>query len=260
MTGDGGGDADVPAAGIGADAPEEDALAGCTALVTGASRGIGQAVAAALSRRGARLVITSRGGPGLFATARELGARPVAADLSDAEQVEELVEEARVRLGPAPDVVVNNAGVFTLAPARATDPDDFDRHLAVNLAAPFRLVRAFLPAMLERGSGSLVHVGSAAGREPLPGNVAYSASKYGLRGMHEVLSVELEGSGVRSLLVEPGPVDTEAWDGLEARLGRDLPARDEMLRPEAVARGVLRLLGGEEGTELALRPGEEREG
>lgn len=234
---------------------DDASLAGRTALVTGASRGVGRAVAGALARRGARLVVASRGGPDLFAAARELDARPVAADLADPEEVEELVEEVRLRLGLAPDVLVNNAGVFTLAPAEATEPDDFERHLAVNLAAPFRLVRAFLPAMLERGSGSLVHVGSAAGREPLPGNVAYSASKYGLRGMHEVLRVELEGTGVRSLLVEPGPVDTGAWDDLEERLGDDLPARDEMLRPEAVARGVLRLLGGGEGAELALRPG-----
>lgn len=240
--------------------PGDDVLSGATALVTGASRGIGRAVAAALARRGARLVVSSRGGRRLESLADDLDARAVPADLERPDEVDRLAGRARELLGAPPDVLVNNAGVFTLAPADATDPDDFERHLAVNLAAPFRLVRAFLPAMLERGSGSLVHVGSAAGREPLPGNVAYSASKYGLRGMHEVLCVELEGTGVRSLLVEPGPVDTEAWDDLEERLGRDLPAREEMLRPEAVARGALRLLGGGEGTELALRPGGRREG
>lgn len=238
----------------------DDSLADSTVLVTGASRGIGRAVSAALARRGARLVLTSRGGPELFAAARELGARAVAADLAEAKEIESLVGEVRLRFGGAPDVLVNNAGVFTLAPADATDPEDFDWHLAVNLAAPFRLVRAFLPAMLERGSGDLVHLGSVAGREPFPGNVAYGASKYGLRGMHEVLSVELEGTGVRSLLVEPGPVDTGAWDDLEDRLGRDMPARDEMLRPDVVAEGVVRLLLGGEGAELALRPGDRPEG
>lgn len=227
-------------------------LVGRTALVTGASRGVGRAVAGALAERGARLVVSSRGGRALSAAARDLEARSVAADLERPSEVERLAERVRDRLGGAPDVLVNNAGVFGLAPAAETAPEEFERHLAVNVAAAFRLSRAFLPAMLDRGSGDLVHLGSVAGREPFPGNVAYSASKYGLRGMHEVLRVELEGTGVRSLLLEPGPVDTGAWDALEDRLGRDLPSRDEMLRPAAVAEGAIRLLRGGDGSELRL--------
>lgn len=226
-----------------------------TALVTGASRGIGRAAAEALSGEGVRLVLSSRGGEALEAAAEVTGGTAVAADLSRPEEVDRLARRAGDLLGDAPDALVNNAGVFALAPAAETPPELFEEHLAVNLAAPFRLVRAFLPAMLERGSGSLVHVGSVAGREALPGNVAYSASKFGLRGMHEVLRAELDGTGVRSLLVEPGPVDTTAWDPLEPRLGEDLPARDEMLRPERVARGILDLLRGRGSGELALAAG-----
>lgn len=237
------------------DAARGGSLEGRTGLVTGASRGIGRAVAAALSGAGARLVVASRGGPDLEETAELCGAAPVSADLAVPEETERLAERARELLGGVPDVLVNNAGVFSLAPAAVTEPETFERHLAVNLAAPFRLVRAFLPAMLERGSGDLVHVGSVAGREAFPGNVAYSASKYGLRGMHEVLRVELEEAGVRSLWVEPGPVDTGAWADVEGRLGGDLPARSEMLRPQEVAQGVMALLRGRGESELRLRPG-----
>lgn len=214
-------------------------LDGRTGLLTGATGGIGAALARELAGRGTRLVLSSRGGPALASLADELGAAAVEADLERPGDVDDLAGEARRELGGAPDLLVNNAGVFHLAPAGGTDPELFDRHLAVNLSAPFRLVRAFLPDMLERGDGWLVHAGSQAGRRALPGNAAYAASKYGLRGLHEVLEVELEGSGVRTLLVEPGPVDTPAWDDLEARLGEDLPAREEMLPPREVARRVV---------------------
>lgn len=220
--------------------------------MTGASRGIGRAVADALSGAGLRLVLSSRGGEELEEAAESTGGTAVAADLSRPDAVDRLARRAGDLLGGAPDVLVNNAGVFSLAPAAETPPDLFEEHLAVNLAAPFRLVRAFLPAMLERGSGSLLHVGSVAGRQALPGNVAYSASKFGLRGMHEVLRAELDGTGVRSLLVEPGPVDTAAWDPLEPRLGEDLPSRAEMLRPERVARAIMDLLRGEGEGEAAF--------
>ncbi len=228
-------------------------LAGRSALVTGASRGIGAALAAALGREGVRLVVTSRGGEALERVAGDLGAAAVAADLTRPAEVDRLAEEARARLGGAPDVLVNDAGVFHLEPADELSPDLFDRHLAVNLSAPFRLVRAFLPEMLDRGEGRLVHVGSQAGRIALPGNAAYSASKYGLRGLHEVLEVELEGTGVHTLLVEPGPVDTAAWDDFEERLGEDLPARDAMLAPDDVAARIVEALAAGRAGALPIR-------
>lgn len=213
-------------------------LTGRAVLLTGGSRGIGRALARELADRGAELVLSSRGGDALATAARETDADAVAADLSRGDEADRLAGRARDLLGRTPDVVVHNAGVFRLAPAHRTPPEVFARHLAVNLEAGFRLVRAFLPGMLERGEGRLVHMGSQAGRQALPGNAAYSASKYGLRGLHEVLAVELEGRGVHSLLVEPGPVDTGAWDPLEDRLGDDLPARGQMLRPAEVAVAV----------------------
>lgn len=231
-----------------------------TALVTGASRGIGRALAGDLAGRGVGLLLTARGGAGLEEAAEACGAEAHAADLSVPAAVEALADRTRDLFGDAPDLLINNAGVFSLSPAAETPPEVFERHLRVNLAAPFRLVRAFLPAMLERGTGVLVHMGSVAGREPFPGNAAYGASKYGLRGLHEVLSLELEGTGVRSLLVEAGPVDTGAWDGLEARLGDDLPPRDEMLQPARVARAVSERLGLGEGDAGGAGPGEDEGG
>lgn len=231
-------------------------LSGRNALVTGATRGIGEALARALTGEGVRLVLAARGGEALAETAAELDAEGVTADLTRPEDVDRLVRRTRDAFGGAPDVLVNNAGIFHLEPASSLAPELFDRHLALNLSAPFRLVRAFLPEMLARGSGRLVHLGSQAGRIALPGNAAYSASKYGLRGLHEVLEVELEETGVDSLLVEPGPVDTSAWNPLEDRLGDDLPARDEMLAPEAVAdRVVGALVAGRSGA-LPLTPEE----
>jgi NAD(P)-dependent dehydrogenase (short-subunit alcohol dehydrogenase family) len=140
-------------------------------------------------------------------------------------------------LGDAPDVLVSCAGAFSLAPLAETDPADFERQLAVNLRGPFLLIRAFLPLMLRRGAGHLIHVGSVAGRVAFPENGAYSASKYGLRGLHEVLLQEIRGTGVRATLVEPAATDTALWDAIGAKPG--LPERASMLRAEDVARVVL---------------------
>jgi NAD(P)-dependent dehydrogenase (short-subunit alcohol dehydrogenase family) len=217
-------------------------LSGSTAVVTGGSRGIGLAVARGLAAEGVRLLLVSRGGTALEAAAKQTGGHGVTADLATNDGVDRVVAATHEQLGGAPDVLINNAGIFRLAPASVVTPEDFDLHLALNLQAPFRLTRAFLPAMLERASGVLVHVGSVAGRQPFPGNAAYGASKYGLRGLHEVLCTELAGTGVRSLLVEPGPVDTETWNAFEERLGQDLPSRSSMLKAETVAEAVLEAL------------------
>ncbi|HEU0012442.1 MAG TPA: SDR family oxidoreductase, partial [Longimicrobium sp.] len=142
-------------------------------------------------------------------------------------------------LDDAPDIVVSAAGAFSLARLAETDPADFDRQVRVNLVAPFLVARAFLPAMLLRRSGHLVHVGSVAGRIAFPENAAYSASKFGLRGMHEVLLQELRGTGVRATLVEPAATDTPLWDPIDPDARADLPSRASMLRPEDVARAVV---------------------
>lgn len=218
-------------------APSRTPLAGRSALIAGASRGIGAAVARELAGAGARTTLLARSTETLEAVARETGGRALPADLSDASSVEDAVQRL-VDGGGGPDVVVNAAGVFDLAPLHDTDLETLDRNLGVNLRGAFLLVRAVLPAMLERGNGLIVNVGSVAGRKALPGNAAYSASKYGLRGMHEVLLEEIRGTGVRATLVEPGAVDTGIWDSLEPDDEPDLPSRDEMLEPRDVAEAV----------------------
>jgi NADP-dependent 3-hydroxy acid dehydrogenase YdfG len=109
----------------------------------------------------------------------------------------------------------------------------------VNLAGPFYVVRALAPELRARGSGHIVTIGSVSDHVALPGSAAYTASKFGLRGLHDVLAAELARSGVRTTLVSPGPVDTEMWDpvALDARAG--FIKRRDMLRAEDVARAVL---------------------
>ena len=121
-----------------------------TAVVTGASRGIGLAVARALVERGARVVMLARNGDALRNAAQPLGSRamPISCDVSDANALEGIIERVRNELGDAPDVLVNSAGLFKLATADTADPRDFAAAIDVNLVAPFRLIRAFLPAML----------------------------------------------------------------------------------------------------------------
>jgi len=217
-------------------------LAGRSALVTGASRGIGRRIALDLAGAGARVLPVSRGGAGLEDVARRCGEEALSADLTDDDGLRRLVGEVRDRLDGPPEILVNNAGVFALAPAHETPTPVLDRHLSLNLRAPILLTRAFLGGMRERDRGHLLHVGSVAGRRALPGNAAYSASKFGLRGFHEVLRVELRGTAVCSTLLEPGAVDTSAWDDLEERLGADLPPREAMLGPEEVARAAVDVL------------------
>ncbi len=211
--------------------------------MTGASRGIGRAIALRLADEGVRLALTARRSADLDETAERVEGLGIAADLTEAEEVERLVAAVRAWLGGAPDILVNNAGLFRLATVETLDPRELDRQLDLNLRAPILLARAFLPEMIGRDAGWLVHIGSVAGRRAFPENAAYAASKFGLRGFHEVLSLELQGTGVSSVLIEPGPVDTEAWDPVAGRLGHDLPARSQMLRPEEVASRVIAALG-----------------
>ena len=208
------------------------------ALVTGASRGIGEAVARALAGAGSHVVLVSRTADRLHALARELGGTALPLDLTDqsatAEAMADLVEQRGV-----PDVVINAAGVFDVAPLHETAPDTLDRNLDINLRAPFWLLRCVLPAMLERGGGLVVNVGSVAGRQAFPGNAAYAASKYGLRGLHEVLVEEVRGTGVRACLIEPSATDTSIWDPMDPDADPTLPSRDAMLAPADVAEAVL---------------------
>lgn len=214
-------------------------MQGKTALVTGASRGIGLAVARALLAEGAWVGMVARGADALTHAAAEVGGHAIAADVSTPEGVHTLATYVGELLGDAPDLVVSAAGAFSLARLDQAAPEDFDRQIAANLRGPFLLVRAFLPAMLRRRAGHVIHIGSVAGRAAFPENGAYSASKFGLRGLHEVLLQEIRGTGVRATLVEPAATDTPLWDPIDPDARADLPSRASMLRPDDVARAVL---------------------
>jgi NADP-dependent 3-hydroxy acid dehydrogenase YdfG len=222
-------------------APDGESLVGRTALVSGASRGIGLAVARAFVGSGARVVMLARGSQALDAAAAKLGARatPMICDVGDPSAVERTAAAVCDHFGAPPDVVVNNAGLFSLASVADTSPEDFARALDVNLVAPFILIRAFLSGMRARGSGHLISIGSVADRNTFPENGAYAASKYGLRALHEVLRAELRGSGIRSSLVSPGPVDTSIWDAIDPDSKPAFTPRARMLQADAVASAVL---------------------
>jgi NADP-dependent 3-hydroxy acid dehydrogenase YdfG len=218
------------------------ALDGRSAVVTGASRGIGRAIAAALVSQGARVFMLARSGDTLASAAESLGPLAIAhrCDVADATAMDRAVDAVRSALyGGAPDILVNNAGLFPLAALDAMSVDDFARTIDLNLVAPFRLMRAFLPAMRTRRSGHIVTIGSVADRSIFPGNGAYSASKYGQRAMQEVLSAELKGSGVRRTLVSPAATDTPIWDVIDPDNQPGFPTRASMLRADDVADAVL---------------------
>jgi NAD(P)-dependent dehydrogenase (short-subunit alcohol dehydrogenase family) len=209
-------------------------LVGKVAVVTGASRGIGFAVASALEGAGARVARVAR----TLTRARSSTRLDVPCDVTDEAQVHALFDTVRAAFG-IPDLVVNAAGAFLLKPFEDTNSADLAAQLAANLQGPFLVARAFLPAMRARGSGRLITIGSIADYQALPGNAAYAASKFGLRGLHEVLRQEYRGSGVLCTLLSPGPTDTAVWDAVNPDARPGFTPRSEMLRPEDVAQTVL---------------------
>jgi NAD(P)-dependent dehydrogenase (short-subunit alcohol dehydrogenase family) len=215
--------------------PAADKPKDIAAIVTGASRGIGRAVALALAGHGARVLAISRTVSG----ERDDRITEVALDLAAPGSVASVVAAADRAFGRAPDVLVNNAGAFFVAPIVDTSPESFDRLLALNLSVPFRLVHAFVGPMRARGSGHIVTVGSIADHVAFPENGAYSASKFGLRGLHEVLRAEVGGSGVRATLISPSAVDTSLWDTLAPATRASFPAPEAMLAASDVADAVL---------------------
>lgn len=218
-----------------------DRLTGTTAVVTGASRGIGLAIAGALAAEGARVALIARSEAPLREAERTIGARAIAVvcDVSNANDVSSAIRRIEDAFHGAPDILVNNAGTFTLASVERVDPSAFALDLETNLVAPLRFMRALLPAMRERGSGHIVSIGSIADRAVFPENAAYAASKHGARALHEVLRLETRGSGVRATLISPGPVDTPLWDPVDPDHRAGFTPRAQMLAPDAVADAVV---------------------
>ncbi len=209
-------------------------LAGRLALVTGASRGIGLAVAVALEGAGAHVVRLARSLPDA-ATERRTDLR---CDVADPAAVERVVGRVLAERG-VPDIVVNNAGIFFIKRIEEIATPEFTRAIAVNLTGAFLVARAVVPHFRQRGAGHLVTIGSVSDHVAYSGSTAYAASKYGLRGMHEVLRVDLARTGVRTTLVSPGPVDTEMWDPVDPDSRPGFTKRRDMLRAEDVAAAVL---------------------
>lgn len=189
-------------------------------LVTGAAGGIGSATARALGREGARLVLTDREQGPLDAVAEGLRVErievlaAIAVDLTDAEAVRRLADRVHADHGPM-DVVLNVAGVSIWGTFDRLTEDHWRRVLEVNLMGPVHVLSAFLPPMIEARRGHVVNVASAAALFGLPWHAAYSASKFGLRGISEVLRFDLRRYGIGVSLVCPGAVATPLVAGLE---------------------------------------------
>jgi NADP-dependent 3-hydroxy acid dehydrogenase YdfG len=216
-------------------------LEGRTAFVTGASRGVGAAIARELAGSGARVGLAARTRSSLDQLASDIGngAFPVECDVSNPASVDNAVAETRRMIGGAPDILINNAGLFTIRGITETSLEEFQSLLSTNVTGAFSFIRAFLPEMISRGSGHVVTIGSVADRHIFPGNAAYSATKYASRAIHEVLRAETRGTGVRATLVSPAAVDTDIWDPIQYFGSNELPDRSGMLSAESVGQAVL---------------------
>jgi short-subunit dehydrogenase len=214
-------------------------------LLTGATGGIGQAIARALDERGARLLLTARRAEQLERIAAELGGRPetIAADLT-------YDSAALAERAGAVDVLVANAALPASGPIDDFSPEQIDRALDVNLRAPIQLTRALVPGMVERGSGHVVLVSSLSGKVASVGSSLYSATKFGLRGFASGVREDLHGTGVGVTVVFPGFVSDA---GMLADSGVRLPRWVGTRKPEAVADAVVR--GIEQGrAEIDVAP------
>ena len=216
-------------------------LRGARVLITGASSGIGAATARALAAKGAIVGLVGR----RLAQLQEVtGACQVwspastywALDLADLDAAEAMARDAWDTFGHL-DIVINNAAVPKVRPVQRLTFEDVEDAMRVNFFSPVRITLAVLPKMLERKEGTIVNVASVGGRLGIQHEAAYSASKFALTGWSEAMALDLQGSGVRVRLIQPGAIDTDIWDrpGQEKALYHDGPKEP----PELVAEGIL---------------------
>jgi NAD(P)-dependent dehydrogenase (short-subunit alcohol dehydrogenase family) len=189
-------------------------LAGSTALVTGATSGIGREIALELAKRGADVVVHGRSAERGAETVRDIqksggNARFVAADLNDPDDVRRLAAEA----GPV-DILINNAGIYEFGATADVDDAVFDEHVSVNLHAPYILVQQLVPRMAQDGGGAVVNVTTVAASTPTRGAGIYGATKAGLELLTRVWADEFGAAGVRVNAVSAGPTDTPGAAGI----------------------------------------------
>ncbi len=216
-------------------------LSGKTAVVTGASRGIGAGIAAALAGDGVQVVMLARNEAKLSERAASLaGSIPIVCDVTKPESVAKAAKRIMSELKRAPDILVNNAGIFGVSTVDETTVKFLVDTINTNLVGPFLLVRAFLGEMKKRKTGHVVTIGSIADRTIFTGNAAYSAAKFGLRAIHEVMRAELQGTGVRTTLVSPAATDTDIWNTVTVTDPVGKPhSKRPMLDPDDVVRAVI---------------------
>jgi NADP-dependent 3-hydroxy acid dehydrogenase YdfG len=207
-------------------------------LVTGAGRGIGRAIALRFARDGAKVAVAARTSSELDALVKEIAAAGGSAsaqqmNVADHGSVEAAVWRAVEFTGGAIDVLVNNAGVFDIKPFDKMDIATWRRHIEVNLNGPFFVVHEALDALLESERAHIFNIASVAARQPYPGNTAYCASKYGLRGFSDALRLDLAAKRIRVSTVYPGATDTTIFDKVPGDWDRS-----KMNKPDDVAEVV----------------------
>jgi NAD(P)-dependent dehydrogenase (short-subunit alcohol dehydrogenase family) len=225
-------------------------LEGRTAVVTGASRGIGAATARGLDGAGAQVALVARDADALGRVARELTHQPlvVPADLRDADAAQRIADHVLDEFGSTVDVLVNNAAAAARLPTTEIDAPLIDELLAVNVRAPLLLIAAFIPAMVARGRGSIVNLSSVSGLVGTPNRAAYAASKGAIDAATRSLALELGPSGIRVNSVAPGVVDTALWARNKAIPGvvESIEAQTPLRRwatPEDIADVIVFLAG-----------------
>jgi dehydrogenase/reductase SDR family member 4 len=209
-------------------------LEGKVAIVTGASRGIGRAIAELFARQGARVAICGRKQEALDQVAREMGSsvKPVACHVGRAEQIENLVATTARELGPV-DILVNNAATnISFGPCLEIDEAQFDKMIEINVKSSFRLIQAVAPGMCARGRGSIVNIASIAGLRPQRHSLLYSMTKAALIMMTQSYALELGPKGVRVNAIAPGLIQTT----LSEHYWKDEAQRDAVLEKQPIQR------------------------